>query len=77
MSKNFRFFLKKNVNNFRIFSHIQEKENFLFYFFMLCLAKIHFFCDKTTKNKIKGFLSNTPLLNLKFYNFTFMRLKAN
>jgi hypothetical protein len=65
MSKYFRFLKKKYLNNFRIFSYMQEKNkysNFIFLFF--ARQKLNFLCNKTTKNRLKECFSNTPL-NLK------------
>jgi len=58
MSKYFRFFLikKKGFNGFRIFSHIQEKKNFL----ILFVQKLTFFVIKLPKMSLKGICHTHP-----------------
>ena len=63
MSKYFIYFFKKFLNNFRIFSHMQEKK--LIYFILIVLGfvwqKSIFLCNKISKNKLKRCFPNTPL----------------
>jgi hypothetical protein len=57
MSKYFNFFKKKCLNNFKIFSHMQEKK----YFSRLYLAKTHFFfVTKLSKIGLKGVCETHP-----------------
>ena len=60
MSKYFRFLKNKSLNNFRIFSHMQEKKYFFIIFLGFVWQKLNFFFNKTTKYSLMGVCQTHP-----------------